>query len=43
MKLQTKLEDGLSMKKAIFSSLREMGIRTPEPQTLSESRRRRRY
>lgn len=42
MKLQTKLEDGLSMKKAIFSSLREMGIRTPEPQTLSESRRRRR-
>jgi hypothetical protein len=41
MKLQTKLEDGLPMKKAILSALRQMGIRTPEIQTLAENRRRR--
>ena len=44
MKLKFKIEkERLSMKTAIFSSLREMGIRTSEPQSLSESRRRRRY
>jgi len=41
--LQNKMKEGFPMKKAILSALRQMGIRTPEPQTLAENRRRRRY